>query len=116
MSKCNRPKDLRIKRFCFPVTLRCNLRCKLCAERAPYYKDPYHPDLLGLTAQIDALFRTADGIDLFDLTGGEPLLRTDLHRLVQYLRERYGQRIERLRLTTNGTLLPGEPLLESLKA
>lgn len=113
MLQNNRP--LRIKRFCLPVTLRCNLRCRLCAERAPYYDAPYHPALEDLTAQLDALFQTADGIGLFDLTGGEPLLRTDLHRLVRYLRQQYGPRIETLRLTTNGTLVPGEPLLESLR-
>lgn len=106
---------LQIKRFCIPVTLRCNLRCKLCAERAPYYETPYHPSLADLTAQIDALFQIVDGIGLFDLTGGEPLLRPDLHQLIRYLREQYGQRMNKLRLTTNGTLVPGEPLLESLR-
>lgn len=108
-------EPLRLKRFCIPVTLRCNLRCKLCAERAPYYKTPYHPSLSELTAQIDALFYIADGIDLFDITGGEPLLRTDLPQFIQYLLERYSQRVGKLRLTTNGTLIPNEPLLASLR-
>lgn len=107
--------DLIIKRFCLPVTLRCNLRCKLCAERAPYYKTPYHPSLTALMTQIDRLFQVADGIGIFDLTGGEPLLRTNLHQLVHYLEEQYGQRIEKLRLTTNGTLVPNKELLESLR-
>lgn len=115
MLRSNPPQTLRIKRFCLPVTLRCNLRCRLCAEQAPYYETPYHPTLTDLSAQIDALFHTADGIGLFDLTGGEPLLRTDLHQLIRYLHGQYGQRIEKLRLTTNGTLIPGEPLLESLR-
>lgn len=115
MLQNNPAEPLRIKRFCLPVTLRCNLRCRLCAEQAPYYKTPYHPSLAELTAQIDALFQTADGIGLFDLTGGEPLLRADLHLLIRYLRGQYGSRIEKLRLTTNGTLVPGGPLLESLR-
>lgn len=114
MLQNNQP--LRIKRFCLPVTLRCNLRCRLCAERAPYYETPYHPSLADLTAQMDALFQTADEIGLFDITGGEPLLRPDLYQLVRYLYGQYGPRIEKLRLTTNGTLVPGEPLLESLRA
>lgn len=115
MLQNNVPQPVRIKRFCLPVTLRCNLRCRLCAERAPYYKIPYHPSLSELTAQIDTLFQTADGIELFDLTGGEPLLRQDLPLFIRYLRERYGARIKKLRLTTNGTLVPGGPLLESLR-
>jgi len=108
-------QQLDIKRFCIPVTLRCNLRCKLCAERAPYYQQPYDPELRDLTGQIDALFTLADRITMFDITGGEPLLRKDLPRLVRYLHIQYGGRIGKLRLTTNGTLLPGEELLESLK-
>lgn len=116
MSRNNLPEALRIKRFCLPVTLRCDLRCRLCAEHAPYYETPYHPSFRELTAQIDALFLIADGVDLFDLTGGEPLLRQDLPQFIRYLLERYGARIGKLRLTTNGTLIPGAPLLESLQA
>lgn len=110
------PRDtLAVKRFCFPITLRCNLRCKLCAERAPYYQRPYHPELAELTGYIDSLFTLADEITMFDITGGEPLLRKDLPQLVQYLYSRYGKRIGKLRLTTNGTLVPWKELLDSLK-
>jgi len=111
----SRQEPLTVKRFCFPVTLRCNLRCELCAERAPYYENPCHPELRELTGQIDGLFTLADRITMFDITGGEPLLRRDLPQLVQYLLARYGERIGTLRLTTNGTLPPGEELLDSLR-
>lgn len=106
--------ELRIKRFCFPVTFRCNLRCKLCAERAPYYQQPYHPSLSELTSQIDRLFSVADGVDMFDITGGEPLLRKDLPHFIQHLHRRYIGRIGKLRLTTNGTMVPGGELLDAL--
>lgn len=104
-----------VRRFCIPVTLRCNLHCKLCAERSPYYRCPYHPELPALEAQIDRLFTLADGVTMFDITGGEPLLRKDLHQLVRRLYERYGDRVGDLRIMTNGTLVPDGELLESLK-
>lgn len=105
---------LAVKRLCIPVTLRCNLRCELCAERAPYYHHPYHPELMDLKRQVDLLFSLADRIEKFDMTGGEPLLRKDLPQFAAYLYARYGDRIGKLRLTTNGTLPPGEELLDSL--
>lgn len=111
----NASEELIIKRFCIPVTLRCNLRCKLCAERAPYYRHPYHPDLPNLMAQIDRLFSLVDRVAMFDITGGEPLLRKDLHQLIRQLHGQYGNRIVKLRLTTNGTLPPNEEVVESLK-
>lgn len=109
------PEQLWIKRFCIPITLRCNLRCRLCAEQVPYYCNPYHPELSDLMGQIDRLFAVADGVTMFDLTGGEPLLRRDLPQLIRCLYTQYGQRIGKLRLTTNGTLIPGAELLESLQ-
>lgn len=104
-----------IQRFCLPVTLHCNLRCRLCAERSPYYERPYYPEMSNLVAQIGRLFEIVDRIELLDLTGGEPLLRKDLHIFIRELYRSYDQRIGRLRLTTNGTILPTEELLASLQ-
>jgi len=115
MSHDNIQKQVVIKRFCIPVTLRCNLRCELCAECAPYYQHPYHPELQELEDQIDLLFSIADRIDMFDITGGEPLLQKNLPHFVKYLHSRYSKRIGKLRLTTNGTMLPKETLLASLQ-
>lgn len=112
----NTREQLTVERFCIPVTLRCNLRCKLCAERAPYYEQPYHPVLSDLIAQVDRFFTIVDNVTMFDLTGGEPLLRRDLPQLIHYLQNQYGERIGQLRLTTNGTLVPSKELLDSLRS
>lgn len=107
--------SMQIKRLCFPVTLRCNLRCKLCAERSPYYKNPYHPSLGELIGEADALFQIIGNIDNFDITGGEPLLRKDLPDFIAYMHNKYRERIGKLRITTNGTLLPSVELRAAMQ-
>ncbi|HWQ30220.1 MAG TPA: glycosyltransferase [Negativicutes bacterium] len=104
-----------IERFCFPVTLRCNLRCKLCAERSPYYDKPYHPSFDELAAQIDALFSVTEHIGKLDITGGEPFLRKDLPHFIRYIFNKHRDKIDKLRVTTNGTILPTDEFINAAK-
>ena len=104
--------DIRYERFCFPVTFRCNLNCKLCAEHAPYAERPYHPSLEFLKEQVEQLFSLVEYIEKFDITGGEPFLRKDLADILDYLYLNYRQKIGMVRVTTNGTLLPPEGFLQ----
>ena len=102
-----------LERLCFPITLRCNLRCKLCSEHSPYYEKPYHPSYNELTAQIDALFGLVEHIEKFDITGGEPILHNDLPRVIKYLHEIYRSKIGKLRITTNGTTILPKGFVEA---
>ena len=104
------------ERFCFPITLRCNLKCKLCAEHAPYSKRPYHPKFHELTKQLDQLFRLVNHIGKFDITGGEPFLRDDLANILDYLRIHYSSKIDIIRVTTNGTILPSTEFIKAASA
>lgn len=101
-----------LKRICFPVTLKCNLRCRLCAEQSPYYPKPYHPSAERLQEQISRLFELVDYTERFDITGGEPFLRKDLGKLLKWIFPRYSAQIGKLRVTTNGSLLPPERFAE----
>ncbi|MCS6849766.1 MAG: GTP 3',8-cyclase MoaA [Gemmataceae bacterium] len=84
------------------VTDRCNLRCVYCMPEEVTFLD--RAELLSFE-EIVRFVRVAAslGIDKIRLTGGEPLLRRDLHRLVGMLAEVPG--IRDLGLTTNGILL-----------
>lgn len=92
-------RDLRVS-----VTDRCNLRCTYCMPREVFGRDfPFLPrrDLLTYE-QIERVVRACvrRGVGKVRLTGGEPLLRRDLDRLVALLSRIEG--IEDLTLTTNG--------------
>ena len=95
-------RDLRIS-----VTDRCNLRCRYCMPKEIY--GPGHvflprSELLSFE-EIARLTRVlaAQGVSKLRLTGGEPLLRSELERLVAILVDIDG--IEDVALTTNGLLL-----------
>jgi cyclic pyranopterin phosphate synthase len=84
------------------VTDRCNLRCTYCMPEEVTFMDRH--ELLTFE-EITHFVRAAVplGIDKVRLTGGEPLMRRDLPRLVQLLSAIPGLRD--IGLTTNGLLL-----------
>jgi cyclic pyranopterin phosphate synthase len=99
-------KDLRLS-----VIDQCNFRCPYCMP-----KESYGPDFPFMTSSerlsFDELARLARtfvglGVEKIRLTGGEPLLRKDLPRLIETLaamRTPSGRELD-IALTTNGSLL-----------
>jgi cyclic pyranopterin phosphate synthase len=85
------------------VTDRCNLRCQYCMPEEEYVWLARDEILQfeELAALVDVFMDL--GVDKVRLTGGEPLLRRDLPRLVRMLASRSGLRD--IALTTNGVLL-----------
>jgi len=85
------------------VTDRCNLRCGYCMPEEEYVWLP-REDILhfGEMAALTDVFLDL-GVDKVRLTGGEPLLRRDVARLVGMLAAK--PRIRDLAMTTNGVLL-----------
>lgn len=100
--------DLRIS-----VTDRCNIRCFYCMPAGPVRFKPRN-ELLTFE-EIERFVRVVArlGIRKLRLTGGEPLVRHDLPRLVAMLARVPG--IEDIALTTNGMLLTEQaaPLREA---
>ena len=85
------------------VTDRCNLRCQYCMPEEEYVWLP-RDDVLSFEEMSQLVDVFADlGVDKVRLTGGEPLLRRDLDRLVRLLAD--NARLRDLALTTNGVLL-----------
>ena len=91
--------DLRIS-----VIDRCNFRCTFCMPADREYNFLPRAELLTFEeiTRLASIFASL-GVRKIRLTGGEPLLRSDLHVLVAMLAEIDG--IEDLALTTNGFLL-----------
>ena len=85
------------------VTDCCNLRCRYCMP-AHGVKKLRHADVLTYEEILrDVRALAALGVRKVRLTGGEPLVRRDITRLVRGLKEIPG--IETVALTTNGVLL-----------
>jgi cyclic pyranopterin phosphate synthase len=98
--------DLRIS-----VTDRCNFRCTYCMPKEVFdknYRFLPHAELLTFE-EITRLARlfVEHGVEKIRLTGGEPLLRKDLEKLIEMLAAlttRAGKPLD-LTLTTNGSIL-----------
>ena len=95
-------RDLRIS-----VTDRCNFRCRYCMPREVFGVEHEFLDRAELLTfeEITRLVRVFArlGVRKVRLTGGEPLLRRQLERLVGMVAGVDG--IEDVALTTNGSLL-----------
>ena len=96
-------RDLRIS-----VTDRCNFRCVYCMPKDVFGRDyEFLPrDELLRFEEIERIARVAAGLGVTKLriTGGEPLVRRDVERLVSMLAALPVD----LTLTTNGALLAGK--------
>lgn len=92
--------DLRIS-----VTDRCNFRCDFCMPAHREYHFLPKPEILSFE-EIERLARifVTLGVRKIRITGGEPLLRAQLEKLISALAAIPG--IEDLALTTNAYLLP----------
>jgi len=86
------------------VTDRCNLRCTYCMPKEGVKFKP-HSEILSYE-EIEEIVNTAVklGFYKFRLTGGEPLVRRDIVKLVEKLAKIKG--VKTLAMTTNGLLLP----------
>lgn len=93
--------DLRVS-----VTDRCNFRCRYCMPREHFDQEHRYlkrSDILSFEEIARVVAQLAPlGLRKVRLTGGEPLLRSELHKLVALLRRDSELDIA---LTTNGSLL-----------
>ena len=105
LDRFQRPlRDLRIS-----VTDRCNFRCQYCMPRevfGPNFEFLPRDEILSFEeiARLASVFASR-GVRKFRLTGGEPLLRNDLSKLVEMLAAIDG--ID-LAVTTNASLLASQ--------
>lgn len=104
--RLNRPmRDLRIS-----VTDRCNFRCTYCMPKEIFGRDFVflsREEILTFE-EIHRLARiaVANGVRKIRLTGGEPMLRRDIEKLIRMLASTDG--LEDIAMTTNGSLLTPE--------
>src|SRR5205814_813595 len=96
-------RDLRIS-----ITDRCNFRCVYCMPREVFGRDFAFLERSQLLtfeeiARLARIFVHELGVEKVRITGGEPLIRRDLERLIGMLAAIRG--LHDLTLTTNGSLL-----------
>jgi len=99
-------RDLRVS-----ITDRCNFRCVYCMPREVFGRDFAFLERSQLLtfeeiARLAQIFVRDFGVEKVRITGGEPLIRRDLERLIAMLASI--RSLRDLTLTTNGSLLTRE--------
>ncbi|HJL18927.1 MAG TPA: GTP 3',8-cyclase MoaA [Sandaracinaceae bacterium LLY-WYZ-13_1] len=96
------------------LTDRCNLACVYCMPPGGEHEHALRPDLLSFE-EASRLVRVfgESGVRRVRFTGGEPLVRKDVVRLVEMVKNRTP--VEELVMTTNAVRLPelARPLVEA---
>lgn len=97
------------------VTSKCSLQCEKCIAYIPYFTKPEHEPIEMLKADADLLFSKVDCVRKYKILGGEAFLYPNIIEYVDYVFEKYRNRIGSIRVGTNGTISPSKELLEMLK-
>lgn len=97
------------------VTERCTLNCSHCNMFMPHYDAPIHRDFKTIIDDIDSFFNVVDYVSIFHLVGGEPFLYPNIENVVRHIITNYIHKMDKLIITTNGTILPKDSMLELLK-
>lgn len=98
------------------LTERCTLKCEKCAHGC--YNVSFGADDMSwkdFCLSVETFFGKVDYVTEFVLIGGEPLLYKRLAEAIQYIGERYRDKIGIFSITTNGTIIPEHDVLVNSK-
>ncbi|MGD0835206.1 MAG: radical SAM protein [Polyangia bacterium] len=103
----------KLRDFALFVTNRCTLRCVHCVEKLPYYKHREAESAARALSSVRKLVGACGPVYRLSITGGEPLLNTNLPQILDGLLTMPG--IGYIYLYTTGTVIPRAPLLAKLR-
>ncbi len=103
-----------MSKLVFPVTNRCTLNCDKCNSFMPYRKKAFDREIGDLQEDIDLIFKFIDELSVFLIVGGEPLLYKFLNELILYVGENYKEKIGKILIITNGTIIPDDLLCKTI--
>jgi organic radical activating enzyme len=105
--------SLHIPRLNVVVSTRCTLKCTHCSSLMAYYRKPSDFDASGIIASLDRILSCVDLIYHVEILGGEPFLHKELPLIAKHLAD--SGKILHIDVVTNGTIVPPERELDSLK-
>jgi hypothetical protein len=96
-----------------PITMRCSLRCKDCANLMQYFPNPQNADFETMRCSLGRLLSALDFCCEIRILGGEPFVNKELHKYITML-DAYPNKYDWITVFTNGTILPNEQTLSAL--
>lgn len=104
---------LYIPRLVVVLGTKCSLKCKECNNLIPYFRPQTDLDVSKIMTSLQSLLNVTTTILKCELIGGEPFMSKNLSTMLEYLIKH--PKIEKIEITTNGTLLPKEDILGILQ-
>ena len=97
------------------ITECCTLRCRDCSNLMQYYHRPENLDEEEVISGLRRLLKSVR-VSQLKILGGEPFVcQAKLIRILEYLRDEAGGRIDEIDIITNGTIVPSEECIRSMK-
>jgi len=106
---------LNLGRVTYPLTERCTFKCRDCITLMPYINNPKDEELKKAIKEADDLFALIDYVSVFDVIGGEPFLYPFLKEYIEHLYKHYSGKIGKIQIITNGSILPKEEMINTIK-
>lgn len=97
------------------VTMRCTFNCKNCNMFVPYYHEKIEYSVDELKQMYDLFFEYVDYVFCIALLGGEPLVTPVTGEIINYLSEKYSNKIGIINIITNGSIVPDDKTIEAMK-
>jgi organic radical activating enzyme len=110
----SRPAEDVLDSVDIPVTMKCSLRCKDCANLMQYFDKPAHAGFDLMQRSIEKLFNVVEHIFEVRVLGGEPFMFPDLYRYIEAIKQ-YSSKYTICSVLTNGTIIPSQKNLDALK-
>lgn len=96
-----------------PITTKCSLRCKECANLIQYYQHGENLDYKKIINDIYRLSQVTEKIEMLRILGGEPLLHPNLKEIIAEILKI--QNIENIQIVTNGTIIFNADIIHILR-
>lgn len=97
------------------VTMQCTFNCKNCNMFVPYYRDKIHYSIDELKQMYDLFFTYVDYVFCIALLGGEPLITPVTGEIINYLGEKYLDKIGKINIISNGSVMPDNKTIEVMR-
>lgn len=94
------------------ITTKCDLHCKHCSNLIPAMDGQIHYEISDLTGWLDELLSKIDCLYRLKIHGGEVFLYPRLREWIEYVDRQ--SKIKSIRLTTNGTIIPADDVLQAI--
>lgn len=104
-----------IREVHYSINTKCDFKCKKCNMFMTYYKESFMYNEEDVETDLELFFAAIDFVMTFSFLGGEPFINPRLEDILNTTYMKFGEKIGRIELYTNGSVIPNEELLSTMK-